>query len=156
MPLIWEFRMIVIVTTLSTLFYGWMASCCIVPQKRHPQPKRPDNVRGWKEAEFNGVHSVAELSLKKSESSDNGIIGVEVVEIISPDRCAEPNSYLGSPRVVLKFYRPSDRMKLCEATLIEGGSGLDSPTCDRHFGIAVIHINAINVDDGWVWFDLRK
>lgn len=148
--------MIVTVTILSTLFYGWMVSCCILPQKRHPQPKRPDNVRGWKEAEFSGVQSVAELFLKRGGSSDNGDIGVEVIDVISRDRCAEPNSYRGSPRAVLKFYRPSDGMKLCQGTFIEGGSGLDSPTCDQGFGIAVIYVNAINADEGWVWFDLRK
>jgi hypothetical protein len=148
------FRLIVTVIMLFTLFYG-MASCCMLPQKR-PQPNPPDNVRGWKEVEFSGVHSVAELLLKKGGASDNGSIGVEVLDIIPPDRCAETNSYLGRARAVLKFYRPSDRMKLCEATFIQGGSRLDSPTCDRDLGMAVIYINAINADEGWLWFDLRK
>ncbi len=156
MRITWGLRMIVLVTIFSTLFYGVMASCCISPQKRHPEPKRPDSVRGWRDAEFSGVHSIAELVLKKGESSDNGSLGVQVVDIIAPDRCAEPNSYLGSPRVIVRFFRPSDRMKLCEATLIEGGSGLDSPTCDKEFGVTVIYINAINTKEGWLWFELRK
>ncbi|HLA11357.1 MAG TPA: hypothetical protein VJ023_12290 [Pyrinomonadaceae bacterium] len=147
--------MITFAALLSVLCYGWMAGCCLLPQNPRAQPKRPESVRGWKEAEFGGVHSVAELVLNKGESSHNSNVGIQVIDVIRPERCAEPSSYLGSPRVVLRFYRPSDGLKLCEATFIEGGSGLDSPTCDKEFEIAAISINAINSDDGWVWFDLR-
>ena len=146
--------------SLSFLFAAGVilyAGCCS-PQER-VEPVRPDKVEGWKDSYFSGVHSIAELVLTKGESSDNGELGVKVVDIIQPKPCSE--GYAAMPKVVLSFYRPSDKKVLCEeAIFTEGGTlmgtGPPYPHCAPEVGLSAISVTAINTKEGWVWFDLRK
>ena len=127
-------------------------SCC--PPER-TQPVRPDKVKGWTLFEVNGVHFVGELVLSKGESSDNGKIGVTVVDIIPPDRCGHPGTYHGSPRVVLRFFRPDDRQALCDFTAV-GDNKNSVLDCDTPIGISVVGVIAINTKEAWIYFDLRE
>jgi hypothetical protein len=133
------------------------SSYCSSAQERK-QTTAPKKVAGWKETYSGGVHSVGELLLKKGESSDNGKLGVEVVDIETPPADAE--GYAGLPKVVLRFYDPADKRTLCEATFTEGGtvmgSGPPYPHCKPDVGLSALSINSINTKDNWVWLDLRK
>ena len=133
------------------------AGCCS-PQER-VQPVRPEKVRGWKEIRDGTVVSIGMFVLNKGESTDNGELGVKVVDIIAPKPCSE--GYASEPKVVLQFYRPSDGKVLCdEAIFGEGGTfmgtGPPYPHCKPDLGLSAISVNAINTKDNWVWFDLRK
>lgn len=141
---------------ILTFIYAGTGNCCLYPSRQISQPKHPDNVRGWKDTEVNGVHVIAELVLRKNESSDNGNIGIEVVDILPPEQCVEPNSSLGQPRVVLRFYHPSDRKVLCEDTFRVASARLDSSPCNLagKSGMMVINVRAVNTMDEWVWLDL--
>jgi len=141
-----------ILLSLSLVF----ASSCCWPDSE--QPVRPKNVLGWKESTAGGVRSICILVLNKGESSDNGEIGVKVVDIIPADPCAHRGTFHGSRRVVLRFFRPSDQKVLYEDTFTEGSGTLDSPHhCGSDVaGVTAIHINAINTAEGWVYFDLRN
>lgn len=135
-----------------------LPGACERAQERE-QPRPPaKKVRGWKDSYFGGVHSIGELFLHKGDSSDNGRIGVNVLDVIAPLPDAE--GYAGMSKVVLQFYKPSDKQVLCEAIFTEGGTlmgvGPPYPHCKPEVGLTAISINAINTKDNWVWFDLRK
>ncbi len=139
-----------------TLFMALSISCCSSQQL--PQPVRPEKVRGWGDVQGNGFTSIGMFVLNKGESTDNGELGIKIIDIISPQPCAEGGSYAGMPKVILGFYRPSDRRLLCEATFTPGGTllGNGPPYCSSEVGLSAISVNAINTEEGWVWFDLRK
>jgi len=144
-----------LVKILMSLSLVFVSSCCWPDEE---QPARPSRVQGWREFQVGGVHIVGQLVLAKDEASDNGEIGVKVVDIIPVDPCAHRGTFHGSRRVVLRFFRPSDQKVLCEDTFTEGGTSLDSPHhCGSDVaGVTGISINAINTAEGWVYFDLRK
>jgi hypothetical protein len=147
------FSLSLLVTAGAILYAG-----CCSPQQR-VESARPEKVDGWQDSYFSGVHSVAELVLSKGESSDNGELGVKVLDIIPPKPCSD--GYAGMPKVVLSFYRPSDKKVLCdEAIFTEGGTSIGTgppyPHCTTEVGLSAISVNAINTKEGWVWFDLRK
>jgi hypothetical protein len=100
------------------------------------------------------------LVLKKGESSDNGKVGVRVVDIVAGDPCASYGTLKSLTSVKLQFYQPSPQRVICEDTFNSGsGASLLAEPCGQRiadFGISAISINAINATEGWVWFDLRK
>jgi len=142
--------------SLMSILLMLSGACCSAQEREQPGP--PKKVQGWKDSYSGGVHSIGELLLHKGDSSDNGRIGVKVLDIIIPRSGAE--GYAGMPKVVLRFYRPSDKQTLCEATFTEGGTvmgtGPPYPHCKPEVGLSAISVNAINTKDLWVWFDLRK
>jgi hypothetical protein len=147
------FNLSLLVTAVAILHGG----CCSSQQR--VEPARPEKARGWKEIRDGTVVSIGMFVLKKGESTDNGELGVKVVDIIAPKPCAD--GYAGMAKVVLSFYRPSDKKVLCEeAIFTEGGTSMGTgppyPHCTPEVGLSAISVNAINARDGWVWFDLRK
>src|ERR1700752_5223329 len=131
---------------LCLLLIAFLYAGCCSPQAR-VQPARPAKVAGWKDVNFSGVHSIGEFVLSKGESTDNGEIGVKVVDIIPPKPCSE--GYAAMPKVVLSFYRASDGKVLCdEAIFTEGGTSMGTgppyPHCKPDVGLSAISVNAIN------------
>ena len=138
-------------------FMGLIRGCC---SAKLPEPPHPGPVAGWKESREGGVHTVGILVLKKGESSDNGKIGVRVVDIIAGDPCAGYGTLQSIPRVKLQFYQPSQQRLICEELLTAGsGTSLIAGPCGEKIadlGVTAISINAVNATEGWVWFELRK
>lgn len=133
-------------------FYLLLVGACCRPERL--QPSLPGEVLGWQEVyPVKGLQVVAILVLKKGESSDNGKIGIQVVDVIAPERCSHAGTYQGEPKSILRFFDPTSGQTLCEATVLEGGSTLH---CDSRVGLTGIYVNAINTKDNWVWLDLRK
>jgi hypothetical protein len=60
-------------------YTGLSRGCC---SSKLPEPAHPGSVPGWKESHEGGVDTVGMLVLKKGESSDNGKVGIRVVDII--------------------------------------------------------------------------
>lgn len=119
------------------------------------QPIYPSDVPGWREIRFsNGVHSIGVLVLRKSESSNNGQVGITIVDVIPPNRCAEPGSWQGEPRVILKLFNPSNPSDACQTTMGSGGHSVLSSACGSAFGLGVINIIGINSNDRWVHLEL--
>jgi hypothetical protein len=141
---------------LTPIFLVISIGFCSTQEREQPSP--PKRVQEWKDTYSGGVHSIGELLLHKGESSDNGKIGVKVLDIMTPQPGSE--GYASMPKVVLQFYRPTDKQILCEATFTEGGTSMGNgppyPHCEPDVGLSAISVNGINTKDGWVWFDLRK
>lgn len=136
---------------------SFMRGCC---SSLPPEPVHPGAVAGWKESREGGVHTVGILVLKKGESSDNGKIGVRVIDIIAADRCAGYGTLQRIPRVKMQFYEVGQQRVICEDLLTDGsGTSLAAGSCGEKiadFGVTTISINAVNATEGWVWFELRK
>jgi len=133
-------------------------SCCQLSPMSRDTPKRPSIKSTWSESHDYGMTSFGPFVLNKGESTDNGSLGVKVIDFI-PRRCS---SFLSDspeqPKAVLQFYRPSDHHVLCEVTLSgPANSAIDREgMCGTSTGISVVGINGINAREGWVSFDLRK
>jgi hypothetical protein len=144
-------RVTTIILLLGLLFTGR----CSMKQAEPIQPTMPQSIRGWHEQVDKGVRSVAELVLKEGEKSDNGRVEVRADQIIPADLRAERNSYFGSPRVVLSFYKSTDKTLLCRVTFMTAGGGLDQAGCDtKSMGFEAMTVHAINTKEKWVWFSL--
>jgi hypothetical protein len=121
-------------------------------------PTRPTVKSSWSERHDWTVTSFGPLILNKGESSDNGSIGVKVIDII-PRNCSSFLSHSPQPpKAILQFYRPSDHQVLCEVTLPgPGNSPIDwEDICGTKVGISHVGISGIKAKEGWVSFDLRK
>lgn len=133
----------------SLLFTG---GCCIPYQEK--LQARPNHVQGWKEVTVeNGVHLIGRHVLNKGESTENGKLGVKLLDISPPITCQ--GLFLWEPpdrEAKLQFFRPKNNEILCETTVTEGNSILK---CEGRVDVHVIGVNAINNKEGWVWFDLR-
>ncbi len=138
-------------------FASLIRGCC---STKAPEPPHPGPVAGWEESREGGVHTVGILVLKKGESSDNGKIGVKVVDIIAADPCAGYGPLQSIPRVNMQFYQAPQQTLICEELLTAGsGTSLIAGPCGEKIadlGVTAISVNAINATEGWVWFELRK
>src|SRR5215813_1553369 len=102
---------------LSYWFVIFLAACGCPPEK--PQPVRPDEVLGWRQFEADGLHHIGDLVLNKGESSDNGKLGIAVLNITPPQPCVH-EGWFAYPNATIRFYRPTDNQVICEHTWIPG------------------------------------
>jgi len=122
-------------------------------------PTRPNAKSSWTERHDSGFTSVGQFVLNRGESIDNGKLGIRVIDFKSskcPSLFAE---YPDPPKVVLEFFRPTDKQVLCTVTLdgpIANSSIDREQMCGDKTGFSVVGINGLNAHDGWVSFDLRK
>lgn len=142
---IWLIRLLMI--CCLTVLVG----CGCPPDK--PQPKRPDNVQGWKAFDENDTHVIGDLLLGIGELSDNGVLGVSVIDISPPRPCSHEGPY-AYPNATIRFFRPSDQKVLCEHTWIPGGINL-AAFCAEDLGITGLGLE-INSKEGWVHLRLEK
>jgi hypothetical protein len=138
-------------------FTSLVRGCC---SAKFQEPAHPGAVAGWKESQDGGVHTVGTFVLKKGESSENGKIGVKVIDIMAADPCAEHGTLQSLPRVKMQFYQAPQQTVICEELLTAGsGTSLIAGPCGEKIaglGVTAISVNAINATEGWVWFELRK
>jgi len=128
---------------------------CTRTYRQHNLPARPEQVRGWKEKVFDGVHSMAELVLDEGQSSEGSELGVEVVSISSYETRGGVFDHPTGPTAVLRFYRVSDHKVIQERAESSGGANLWESALSE-YGIKGIYVNAINTKERWIWFDLRR
>lgn len=146
----------IIVISFLTVSISLAIGCCRRPQL--PEPTPPTVVRGWQDFEESGVHYVGEFILKKGQSTDNGQIGVSLVDVIPAKPCAD-EGYFSYPKAVIRFYRVSDQEVLCEATFLAGGGGtlLNSPSyCGTNIDLTGLSLMSVNTTDGWAHFALSN
>lgn len=119
-------------------------------------PDRPEHLDGWKEKDFDHIHEVGDVLLGSGESSDNGRIGVTVIEIQAPKPCTD-NLFLMTPRAKLRFYRVSDGSALYEDVFQTGGINMESlrPGFFSVSGVSVINLQ-INSKEAWVRVECRR
>jgi len=136
-----------------------IGGCCLKGGTRK-EPSYPSVGLGWNEQEVRGVHMLGSFVLKMGEVIENGNVQIKVIELAPSDPCAEPNSLVGTDRVRLRFIRKTDQKVLCEYTFMAGGSStlLGGPCGEvaKESDVAGVYIKAINITDGWVYFELAK
>jgi len=98
--------------------------------------------------------------LKTSEAIENGNVQIKVVELTPSDPCAEAYSFVGADRVTLRFVRKNDQKVLCEYIFMDASStSLLSDQCrevTKESDVAAVYIKAINITDGWAYFELAR
>jgi hypothetical protein len=132
--------------------------CCHLSPMSRDTPSRPTVKTTWTESHDYGMTSFGPIILNKGESTDNGSLGVKVIDFV-PRSCSSFLSHSPEPpKAVFQFYRPSDHYVFCEVTLSgPANSSIDrEEMCGTKTGISVVGINGINANEGWVSFDLRK
>jgi hypothetical protein len=130
---------------VMSLFSG----CCFRRESNSYEPPYPQSVVGWKYHEENGVGIVGEFVLKKGESTNNGEVQIKIVDLISPDTCADQGTTQSKKRAKIQFVRMADNKVMCEETFPTGGGNLCGKSLDE-FWISSIGIRDINIRDQWV------
>jgi len=124
------------------------SGCCL--NKEISDPDRP-TVRGW-ETTTNGISG--SFILQKGETTDNGQIGIKLVEIYPAECQLYKVSQL--PYAKILFYKVSDKSTICEGMFHVGGSRMDLPErCSDKLEWKVIYVQSIHYKEGWVAFHLR-
>jgi hypothetical protein len=144
------------------LVTGLLSGCCS-PINR-TEPAYPSKVSGWltdkqrlKFYEENNFWSRGNFVLRKNEATDDGKIRLKVIDLISPDPCAEGDAFQRQARVKIQFIRVSDQKSLCEETLAERGASTVYSKCGDsldEFGIDVVGVTDINLKEGWAFIRL--
>ena len=114
---------------------------------------KPAKVHGWEQFQDRAMTVKGDFILTLGESTDNGKIGVKVVEL-TPARCSmirEPEF----PTARIQFFNVADRKVICEGVFRPGGARLNIPEmCGEGFDWAGIGVSAINAKEKWVAFQL--
>jgi hypothetical protein len=119
------------------------------------EPERPSKIQGWDELHIGDTVIAGIFLLNKGESTDNGNIGIRLVETYA-GKCGlfkEPEY----PQAKLQFYRVSNQKILCEPIFFRGAiMTLKPPVCEADLEWTGIEINDINSKDKWIVFNLRE
>ena len=139
------------------IFACLMRGCC--SETTRIEPNYPSEVSGWQESHERGLKIVGKFVLRKGETIQNEQFRIKLIEVTSGDPCVDAGDERHEPRVTLQFVRVRDGKTLCEDRFGEKGSRTFSGTqCQSNlseFGVMGIYVIAVNVRDGWVFFELR-
>jgi|RhiMethySRZTD1v2_1073278.scaffolds.fasta_scaffold521696_1 hypothetical protein len=131
-----------------------LSSSCCSGMRQLNEPERPSKVRGWEGVRDGETFIDGIFLLNKGESTDNGKIGIRLVETYAGKcRLFNEREY---PKAKLQFYRVSDKEILCESIFDRGNTGLEPPICGADLEWSVIGIIDINSKDKWIVFNLRE
>jgi len=115
------------------------------------EPGYPPHVNGWRTYEEHGITLRGSFVLHKGESTDNGQIRIEVLDILPPDSVIDQNDFRAQPMVTFRFTSMSDQKVLCSMTFPEnGGFHLCSDLSD--FGLSGAGVGGINLKEEWAFF----
>src|ERR1700750_707264 len=78
-----------------------MAGCCQLFSESEKQPEHPGPVSGWAKPPNDKGDSIGYLLLKKGESTDNGEIGLRLVDVL-PKECECLACEPAYPRAVIE------------------------------------------------------
>lgn len=130
------------------------AGCCHLFSESEKQPERPGHVSGWAKPPGDKNNFVGYLLLNKGESTDNGEIGVRLVDI-RPKECECFTCEPTYPRVIIELFRASDGKVLCRDTYRQGVARLGvGDNCEPDMTVKLISVTAINSKEKWATIGL--
>ena len=145
----------------AKFFFLWLvlpllltSGCC---KRLESNPARPGNVRGWLEFQRDdGIEVVGEFLLKKGEATEDGGLGIQLIDTIQGKECRGTESM--GPSAVVRFYRTTTKEKILEIELRKTNTQLInfSPALVEGYRISTISITEVNTREGWIWFELWK
>jgi hypothetical protein len=141
---------------------GWIKGCCQEDPRVEPSLPTPSRITGWKYTDDEGVKSLGHFLVRKNEATDNGKVRVKVLDVVPGDPCVDPQEYQRLPSAKFEFIRVSNGEVLCEVSEAEKSSSTlgagSSSSCGNklaEYGILGLYIGAINLKEGWIFFELR-
>lgn len=142
---------------ISAILCSFLSGCC---SDKRVEPSYPNITLGWQEQYEKGVHVMGNFVLKKGESTSNGKVAIQLMDIVPPKSCASSDSYASMAKVKLRFINTLNQQVLCEAEVLQGSTVFGAPTfCGaglRETGLSAVYIHAINIKDAWVYFTLAE
>lgn len=136
--------------TLLISVISVQAGCCQLNARKEPAFQGKYQI--WEEVRGSGFTVLGNFTLSKGESTDNGRIGIKLVDVTLP-KCMSPFAEPPQPVVVIQLYDPRNGKSLCEKRFLGGGGDFyDSCGPDRY----TVDFHAINTKDSWVTLDLRR
>jgi hypothetical protein len=141
---------------VGAILFG-LASCCGKADKLNnpPLPGHTEKWRKYQLAENTTVYG--DFVLHKGESVDDGVYGIQAVELYAAkcDHRDVPGEDL--PSAQLRFFKVSDNSTICDFTFKRGSALLDEKTCRTPNEIiwSVVEITDVNTEQEWVRFNLR-
>ena len=132
----------------------FLLSSCAVYREEIDNPTKPTSIRGWQAYESGSITIKAEFVLKKGESTNNGRIGLKLVDLFPSDYHFFDSPEL--PKVKVQFFLVSNQQVLCEGVFTRGGNALDVPhLCKSDLEWTVLYVRDVNYPEGWAFLDLR-
>jgi hypothetical protein len=120
------------------------------------RPERVENPSGWKPFRVGGgISFVGQFVLRKGESTDNGELGVKVMDIMPgpPAPPATTSMESDGSKAVLRFYRVSDRSVICDFTSEASSTSYDTRyICGGKLPFTNLEVRGIDSEEGWVFF----
>ena len=142
-------RLVCLLILLTIFIPAGACIFCSTPVAENPA--FPSYLKGWGVSGHNGMDNLAFLVLKKGEESNNGKIAVKLMDILPPQRCAEPNSFFGHVRVNLQIYNLSNPSQKCDLTGLLHRE-YRPIKCPFISDVSAIHTDEINMYEGWAAF----
>jgi hypothetical protein len=124
------------------------------------RPERVENPSGWEPYRVGGgITVVGEFVLKKGESTDNGKLGVKVLDI-TPGPPSPPyvtNIESDGSKAVLRFYNATDQSVICDFTDEASSTGSDTRyICGGKLPFSNLRVEGIDSKEGWVYFSFHN
>jgi len=143
-------------TSFTIALALFISGCCRTYY--YDLPTRPSNLQGWKKqsSSTSTVLTIGSFLLEKGQSTENEKLGVRLVDVKPARYCVGLLSEPSTAKIVLQFYRPSDKQLLCETTASIGGmSSSGNLNCSDESELPPgIAIRSYNAKEGWVWLEL--
>ncbi len=120
------------------------------------RPERVEHPGGWKPFRVGGsITFVGQFVLKRGESTDNGELGVKVLDIRPGPPTPSATAYIESDgsKAVLRFYKVSNQSVLCDFTSEASSTGYDTKyICGGKLPFSNLEVRGIDSEEGWVFF----
>lgn len=114
------------------------------------QPSRLRNPSGWQEARVGGgINFVGQFVLQKGQSTENGKIGVKLLNITSKDCPFATICLAPQAKATLRFYRPVDQSVICEPTLEAGDTSYKADLVCSGLPFTNLEVSEINTREDW-------
>lgn len=138
-------------TRIKALVIMVCAQVCAASCARS-EPPLPADAIGWSNYKEGTTKCRGKFVLRTGESTDDGTIRVKVVELLPPKITGDSGDFEARARVKIAFSKVFDGQILSLDVYPEhGGGNAHLPSEFRIFGVGV---RAINLKDGWVYFEL--
>jgi hypothetical protein len=114
------------------------------------QPTRLENPSGWREVGRGGsITFVGQFVLTKGQSTDNGNLGVKLVDISWKPCPAHTLCLSTDAQATLRFYHPSDGSVICEPKLHASDTSYGAKYVCPGLPFTNLEVREINTRDGW-------
>jgi hypothetical protein len=121
------------------------------------QPRRLSDPNGWQEAALGGgIKLMGQFVLRKGESTENGKIGIKLLNITSKDCPFATICLAPQAKATLRFYKPVDGSIICEPTLESDDTSYKADLVCSGLPFTYLEVREINTREDWALISIFK